>query len=193
MAIVAYRVRRLRNEPSAFPYGQRLWTELPRPFVTRPRLRAVLEPAAGQRVLEVGPGTGYYSLHAAGWISPGGSLDILDIDPRMLDHTMSRASEAGLEDVIPSRGDAGELPYPDGSFDAAYLVATLGEVPERERAIAELRRVLKPGGRLVVGEGQPDPHMVGFRTLRRLAEAGGFAFERRVGNPLGYFASFERS
>jgi ubiquinone/menaquinone biosynthesis C-methylase UbiE len=151
----------------------------------------MLRPVAGQRILEIGPGTGYYTLHAAGWISPGGSLKILDIEQRMLDHTVRKARELGLDNVIPAQGDARELPYPDSSFDAAYLVAVLGEVPERGRVLGELRRVLKPGARLVIGEGQPDPHMVGHRGLRELAQAEGLAFEGRVGNPLGYFASFK--
>jgi protein-L-isoaspartate O-methyltransferase len=76
---VALRIRRLREDPSALPYSQRLWAEIPRPFVTRARLREMLGPVGGQKVLEVGPGTGYYALHAAGWISPGGTLEILDI------------------------------------------------------------------------------------------------------------------
>jgi ubiquinone/menaquinone biosynthesis C-methylase UbiE len=189
-AILAYRVRRMRNEPSTLPYSQWLFTEFPRPFMTRSRLQKMLEPVAGQWVLEVGPGTGYYALHAARWISPGGTLEILDIEQRMLDDTMRRAGEMGIENIIPVQGNARELPYPDSFFDAAYLVATLGEVPERERVLEELRRVLKPGGRLVVGEGQPDPHMVGAHSLRKLAEAQELAFEHKIGNALGYFASF---
>ena len=188
---VALRIRRLREDPSALPYSQRLWTEFPRPFVTRARLREMLGPEGGLRVLEVGPGTGYYALHAAGWISPGGTLEILDIQQQMLDHTMRRAHKAGVENITATRGDARRLPYPDDTFDAAYLVSTLGEVPDKQRSLEELVRVLKPGGRLVVGEGQPDPHMVGLQTLKELAEAAGLDFERRTGGPLGYFAGFE--
>ena len=191
--VMAYRIRRMRDDPSALPYEQRLWTEFPRPFVTRARLREMLMLEGNERVLEVGPGTGYYALHVARWLSPGGALDILDIQQQMLEHTMRRASELGVENIIPTRGDARELPYQDNAFDAAYLVATLGEIPDQQRALKELRRVLKPGGRLVVGEGQPDPHMVGFQTLRGLAEAAGLAFEQQTGGPLGYFASFNGS
>jgi ubiquinone/menaquinone biosynthesis C-methylase UbiE len=111
----------------------------------------------------------------------------------MLDHTMRRADRLGLANIVPARADARELPYQDGSFDAAYLVATLGEVPEQGRALEELRRVLKLGGRLVVGEGLPDPHMVRFGSLRAQAEAAGLAFEHRIGGALGYFASFRAS
>ena len=106
---------------------------------------------------------------------------------------MRRARELGVENIIATQGDARELPYQGNAFDAAYLVATLGEIPDQQRALEELRRVLKPGGRLVVGEGQPDPHMVGFQTLWGLAEAAGLAFEQRIGGPLGYFASFKVS
>ena len=191
--IMAYRIRRMRDDPSALPYEQRRWTEFPRPFVTRARLREMLMLECNERVLEVGPGTGYYALHVAGWLSPGGTLEILDIQQQMLEHTMRRAHEVGMENIIATQGDARELPYQDNAFDAVYLVATLGEVPDQPRALEELRRVLKPGGRLVVGEGQPDPHMVSFQTLRRLAEVEGFAFEQRIGGPLGYFASFKVS
>lgn len=190
---LAYRALRWRNDPSACPYSQRLWVELPRPFFTRSRLREMLAPEAGQRILEIGPGTGYYALSAARWLSPGGMLEILDIQQEMLDHTMRRARERGIANIFPTLGDALELPYPDDSFDAAYLVATLGEVPDQQRALEELRCVLKPDGRLVVGEGLPDPHMVRFGTLRAQAETTGLAFERRLGGGPGYFASFKVS
>ena len=173
------------------PYGLRFSLDLPHPFVTRSRLRKILSPRPGERVLEVGPGTGYYSLHAARWLEPGGTLEILDIQEEMLDHTMRRAHALGISNIVPGQGDAQALPYPDGHFDAAYLIATLGEVPVKERALRELRRVLKPGGgRLVVGESQPDPHMVSLDKLRMLADAAGLSYEGRIGGRLGYFASF---
>jgi len=59
--------------------------------------------------------------------------------------------------ITPTRSDARELPYEDDSFDAAYLVAVLGEIPDQNAALRELARVLKPGGRLVVGELVGDP------------------------------------
>src|SRR5918992_1932926 len=104
----------------------------------------------------------------------------------MLDHTMRRARALGVPNVVPTRGDARALPYPDGRFDAAYLVATLGEVLDKGSALAELRRVLKRGGRLVVGEVLLDPHRVSFGDLRRMADAAGLGYERRVDGRLGY-------
>ena len=190
--LLAYVVRQ-RREPSACPYGQRFSLDLPHPSVTRPRLREVLAPEPGQRVLEIGPGTGYYALHAARWLEPGGTLEILDVQQEMLDHTMRRASALGISNIVPTRGDAQRLPYPDGYFDAAYLVATLGEVPDKGRALAELRRVLKSGGRLVVGEVLLDPHRVSLVELRRLAAAAGLEHELTLEGIFGYYAAFRAS
>lgn len=81
--------------------------------------------------------------------------------------------------------------YPDDLFDAAYLVITLGEIPNQQCALRELYRVLKPGGRLIIGETLPDPHWVRFELLQERAEMIGFVFERRLGKRLGYFASFQ--
>ena len=181
-----------RKHPSACPYGQRLWIEAPHPLITRNRLREILEPQPGERLLEVGPGTGYYTLDVADWISPGGQLDIFDLQQEMLDHTMRRAGARGLANISPVRGDAQALPYPDATFDAAYLTTVLGEIPDQDAALRELARVLKPGGRLVVGELFGDPHWVAPGRLRRRAEAAGLVFNRRSGTPLGYFARLDR-
>ncbi len=187
---VAVAALKVRSNPSACPYNQRFVLDLPRPFISRSRLQHLLDPAPGQQLLEVGAGTGYYSLSVAQLIQPEGVLHVLDIQQEMLDLLMRRAEEHKVSNILPTQGDAQKLPYPDDSFDGAYLVATLGEVGDKAMAIRELRRVLRPGGRLVVGESIPDPHMVGLSTLRELAAATGFTFERSLGHRLGYLASF---
>jgi ubiquinone/menaquinone biosynthesis C-methylase UbiE len=139
-------------------------------------------------VLEVGPGTGYYTLELAEWLGPGGRLEIFDIQQRMLDHTMGLVAERGLANVAATRGDARTLPYDDGDFDAVVLTTTLGEIADPDAALAEIARVLKPGGRLVVGELFGDPHYTSPAALRRRGERAGLRFEDRSGPPLGYFA-----
>ena len=166
--------------------------EAPHPLITRARLREILEPKPGERVLEVGPGTGFYTLDAAEWVKPDGEVEVLDLQQEMLDHTMRRAGERGLANVSPTRSDATSMPYEDGSFDAAFLVTVLGEIPDQDAAIRELARVLKPGGRLVVGELIGDPHYVRLGPLRLRASGAGLTYERRVGNALGYFVRFTK-
>lgn len=179
----------MRKHPSAMPYAQRFFTELPHPFIGRRRLREILEPRPGEHVLEIGPGTGYYSLSLAEWVGEEGRLEILDLRQEFLDHVFERVREQGLRNVRGTQGDAQALPYEDGVFDAGVLIAVLGEIPDQVTALSELHRVLKPGGRVVVGElFPPDPHMVPFASLRSKAESVGFEVERRVGPAFGYFA-----
>jgi SAM-dependent methyltransferase len=179
-----------RKHPSACPYGQRFWVEAPHPLITRARLREILDPQVGERMLEIGPGTGYYSLSVAEWLSPDGSLELLDVQQEMLDHTLGRAREHRVANITASLGDARALPYPEDSFDAVYLITVLGEIPDQDTALLEMRRVLRAGGRVVVGELFGDPHWVSPSSLARRAGAAGLQFERRSGTFLGYFARF---
>lgn len=180
-----------RRNPSACPYGQRFWIEAPHPFITRGRLLDVLDPRPGERLLEIGPGTGYYSLPVAERIAPdGGRLYLVDVQGEMLEHTMRRAGERGVENLSPAQADARWLPHPDRAFDAAFLVTVLGEVPDQEEALREIARVVRPGGRVVVGELLGDPHYVPYAALCERAAVAGLSAERRAGTVLGYFARF---
>ena len=178
-----------RKHPSACPYGQRFWVEAPHPLITRERLREALAPVPGERVLEVGLGTGYYSLDLAGWIAgAGGELELFDLQQEFLDHTMGRAAERGLTNLAATRGDATALPHPDESFDAVVLTAVLGEIPDGDAALREIARVLKPDGRLIVGELFGDPHFTTPGSLERRASAAGLRLIERNGPWAGYFA-----
>jgi ubiquinone/menaquinone biosynthesis C-methylase UbiE len=179
-----------RRNPSACPYNQRFWVQAPHPGITRGRLMEALALAPDERVLEIGPGTGYYTFEIAAAL-PQGQLDIFDIQQEMLQHVMREANRRGVTNVLPTHGDARELPFADDAFDAAVLVTVLGEIPDQEQALSEVARVLRPGGRLVVGEMFGDPHMVTSGKLRERARGAGLGFERRVGNPLAFFERFE--
>jgi ubiquinone/menaquinone biosynthesis C-methylase UbiE len=181
-----------RKNPSACPYSQRFFIELPHPGITRARLVEILEPRPGERVLEIGPGTGYYTFEMAGRLD-GGQVDIFDIQQEMLDHVVREANKCGVTNLLPALGDAQALPYGDASFDAAVLITVLGEIPDQDRALSEIERVLKPGGRLIVGEMMVDPHIVTSGKLRERAARAGLSFERRLGSPLAFFARLEKA
>jgi SAM-dependent methyltransferase len=179
-----------RKNPSACPYGQRFWVEAPRPIITRDRLRGVLEPQAGERILEIGPGAGYYTLDIADWVGPTGTVEIFDLQREFLDHTLSRAEERGHSNVVATQGDATRLPYPDESIDAVVLTAVLGEIPDYAEALREIRRVLRAGGRLVVGELFGDPHFTPLGVLQGQCGDASLYFEGDSGNWFGFFARF---
>jgi SAM-dependent methyltransferase len=181
----------LRTHPSPFPHAMRRLLDLPRPAHSREHLLDVLEPRDGERIVELGPGSGYYSFAVAAATGSGG-LDVLDAQQEFLDDVAGEAARRGVSNIRATLGDARSLPYADDSFDAGFLVNVLGEVPDQAACLSELARVLRPQGRLLVGESvlAGDPHMVPFGSLRRRAEESGFVLERRSGGPLAYFARF---
>jgi ubiquinone/menaquinone biosynthesis C-methylase UbiE len=170
------------------PYLLR-WTMLmPRGNQSPRHVVRALAQRPGERVLELGPGVGVHAVDVARALGPTGRLDVFDVQQPMLDAVVRRAAAEGLGNVVPSRGDAATLPYLDATFDAAYLLGVLGEIPDEQAALRELRRVLKLDGRLVVGEVIFDPDYVPPRTLARRAAAASFAVERRLGSALSYLA-----
>ena len=134
-----------RTHPSACPYSLRFVLRFPRRSLARERLLEILAPRPGERMLEIGPGTGYYSLAVAAALD-GGTLDIFDISQEFLDNVTRTARDRGIENITATQGDARSLPYGDDTFDAAFLVAVLGEIPDQDAAVRELARVLRPGG-----------------------------------------------
>jgi ubiquinone/menaquinone biosynthesis C-methylase UbiE len=179
-----------RRHTTPFPYSQRWMLDRELPGLTRARLLEILRPQPGERLLEIGPGTGLFSLPVAERLAPGGTLELLDVQQVMLDHTLQRAREAGRDNVAACCADATRLPYADGTFDGAFMMTVLGEIADQDAALAELRRVLRPGGRLVVGEFLLDWHAVPFEVLRRRARRHRLALERRLGPRASYLARF---
>jgi ubiquinone/menaquinone biosynthesis C-methylase UbiE len=176
-------------DEAPYPYkGPRSWLlDLQLPFLTNRRLDALLAVKPGDRVLEIGPGTGCQSLHVANLVAPTGQLDIVDIQQEFLDAVMERAKAKGVPGIVPTLADARELPFTDYTFDAAYVMTALGEIPDPIDTLREFRRVLKPGGRLVVGEFF-DQHYIRLITLMRRANESGFEVVRHLGVPFSYMA-----
>jgi SAM-dependent methyltransferase len=103
-------------------------------------LREALAGAPGRRLADIGGGTGNYAraLRDEGW-----DPVVIDREPAML----ARAAAKGLETI---EADAQQLPLPDASIDAAMLVSMLHHVEDQAAALAEARRILRHGGRLVL-------------------------------------------
>jgi len=135
-----------------------------------------------ERVLELGPGPGMFTPEAARRAGPQGRLIAVDIQPEMMAQVETRVREAGLTNVEAHTASAYDLPLENGSVDRAFLVTVLPEIPDQARALAELRRVLRPGGVLSITEEFYDPdYPLPTETIRRL-ETAGFAVDRRFGN-----------
>jgi len=134
--------------PSSYAH----WRRTPLGDVTeRIERELILEmagPLEGRHVLDVGCGDGAYSLAAA---EAGASVTGVDTSPEMLEAAQKRAKEQGLR-VALQVGDARSLPFSDGTFDVVLAVTVLCFIEEADGVVDEMARVVRPGGRIVVGE-----------------------------------------
>ena len=105
----------------------------------------------GDRVLDVAGGTADLSLAFARKVGPTGQVWLTDINHAMLSRGRDRVVDHGL--LLPvAQCDAEKLPFPDNHFDVVTVAFGLRNMTHKDQAIAEMRRVLKPGGRLLVLE-----------------------------------------
>jgi demethylmenaquinone methyltransferase/2-methoxy-6-polyprenyl-1,4-benzoquinol methylase len=108
---------------------------------------------AGQRVLDLASGTGDLAARLAGLVGPDGLVLMSDINAAMLAQGRDRLLDAGrVGNVRFAQIDAESLPFPDASFDCVTIGFGLRNVTHKELALAEMRRVLRPGGRALVLE-----------------------------------------
>jgi len=118
------------------------------------RARAVdaAELRHGDAALDVCCGTGDLTLELARRVGPGGRVIGSDFSERMLEVARAKPVGAGAASPAFEWADALELPYEDGSFDAVTVGFGVRNLADLDRGIAEMRRVLRPGGRLVILE-----------------------------------------
>jgi ubiquinone/menaquinone biosynthesis C-methylase UbiE len=111
-------------------------------------VRKALGATPGDAILDVGCGPGFFELELLDEVGPEGS--IVGIDASGASIAVARSRSAGHDNVAFHEADATELPLGDAEFDRAFSVQVLEYVPDVDAALAELRRVLRPGGRVLV-------------------------------------------
>ena len=104
----------------------------------------------GERVLDLGCGTGLPSLALAARVRTNGQVTAIDVSPEMLDAARKNATKGGLHNMVFRETSADSLDFEDASFDVVSCACLLMFRPEPDRTVAGARRVLKQGGRLAV-------------------------------------------
>jgi ubiquinone/menaquinone biosynthesis C-methylase UbiE len=141
-------------------------------FAVKQALIAQARLQPGQRVLDVGCGTGTLTLLIK-HTHPDAEVYGLDVDPQVLDIARRKAEQAG-ETIVLQQGTATRLPYPDGTYDCVFASLMLHHLAreEKRKALAEAFRVLRPGGGLHVADfgKPPDATMWLISLVARWAE-----------------------
>lgn len=168
-------------------------------------LRRMLQPAdqiiersgieEGMRVLELGCGSGAYTTFVARAVGAEGAVATLDIQAAMLaqlERKLDQPENRDIQNVSLHEGAATALPFDGASFDLVYAITVMPEIPDQERAWAEVRRVLKPGGILAVTEFLPDPDYPLRSTTVKRGEGAGFEVDGVYGNLWTYTVRFRK-
>lgn len=145
------------------------------------------------RVLEVGCGSGAFVTFVARAVGKTGKVYAFDIQPKMLkqlEAKLKRSENRDIKNIELILGSAYELPFGDNSLDVVYMVTVLQEIPDKKKALKEIRRVLKPGGILAVTEFLPDPDYPLKSTTIKIGKEAGFIFVQALGNFWNYTVRF---
>jgi ubiquinone/menaquinone biosynthesis C-methylase UbiE len=161
------------SDPRAFIHFVDTLNSLPDVQAIKERMILRLRLRPGQRVLDVGCGAGDDARRLAQLVGPSGQAVGVDFSQAMVDEARARAAGSGLP-VEFHQGNATALDLPDGAFDAARCERLLLHVPDAAAAVAEMVRVTRPGGRVVVFDGDFDTIVIDHPDLvltRRLMTA----------------------
>jgi ubiquinone/menaquinone biosynthesis C-methylase UbiE len=146
-------------------------------------------------ILDLGCGSGAFTLPAARVVGEQGKVYALDIQPamlRQLERRLARQRNHDIGNVELKKASAYELPFPDESLDLVMSVAAFHEIPDKPRALREVKRVLKKSGTLALTELILDPDYPLAATTIKEGEAAGFTLETKKGNFWDYTVRFKK-
>ncbi len=149
----------------------------------------------GMTLMDLGCGSGAFTTFVARAVGEQGKVYAVDIQPamlRQLEHKLARAENQSIKNVKMKQSSAYELPFEDRALDLVYMVTVLQEIPDRGRALREIRRILKPGGILAVTEFLPDPDYPLRSTTIKICQREGFVLNANLGNLWNYTARFKK-
>lgn len=142
----------------------------------------------GMTVVDLGCGSGYFSLPAARLVGEAGRVYGVDLYQELLDLCRQRAEEQGIGNFVPVLAEEVRVPLPGGEADAVLAVNVLHEFEDLQSSLFEMRRLLKPEGRLLVVDwqkvememGPPVHARIAPQEARELLERGGFTTIKTV-------------
>jgi ubiquinone/menaquinone biosynthesis C-methylase UbiE len=147
----------------------------------------------GMFILEIGPGSGTFTFEVAEHVGDAGRVHAIDIQESIVNALSEKVEEKGVKNVDVRQASAYDLPFSNGYFDRVFMVTVLGEIPDKRKALLEIKRVLKDEGLLAIGEFLPDPDYPRKSTVTGWCHDSGFELNEQFGNWLHYLLTFEKS
>jgi ubiquinone/menaquinone biosynthesis C-methylase UbiE len=181
----------LRPYPLPHQFAGLLDLPLRRQYLDPGEVLGMYGVSSGMALLDVGCGTGIFTVEMARMLGDQGHVHAVDIQPFMIERTRARVASAGIEHLVQLHQlGVYDLPLRDDTIDLAILISTLGEILDKPAALSELRRVLKPGARLGVSDELLFTTYLLSGSTRRWVEDAGFRFIAKTGSPLCYHMVF---
>jgi ubiquinone/menaquinone biosynthesis C-methylase UbiE len=149
----------------------------------------------GMCILEVGCGSGAFTDFIARKVGNNGKVYAADIQSEMLEQLKKKLmhfENKDIKNVTLINCDACKMPFKDSVFDLVSMVAVLQEIPDNNKALKEIKRVLKPQGTLAITEFIPDPDYPLKSTTIEQCENAGFFFDKVEGNFINYTVCFKK-
>ena len=148
---------------------------------------------AGMKVLEVGPGPGTFTIEAAKRVGIQGEVVVVDIQPRIISRLDRRLQREGISNATTKVASANNLPLTDNTFDRVFMVAVLGEIPNKDKALSEARRVLKDSGLVAMGEVLIDPDYPRQKSVIRWCRDAGLQLVSTHEGFMQYVLTFKKA
>ncbi len=146
----------------------------------------------GMVVLEIGPGPGTFTVEAARKTEEG-VVCAVDIQLSIIQRLCWSLRKKNITNVALYVASAYDLPFLDKIFDRIFMIAVVAEIPDRNKALHEMHRVLKEDGLLAVGEFLPDPDYPRRKTVIQWCTNAGFELVNSYGGILHYVLTFRKS
>ncbi len=150
----------------------------------------------GMQVLEIGCGSGALTTFVARAVGNKGNVYALDIQPKMLQQLENKLSQPENRDITNIKlieSSAYDLPFDDNSLDLVFMITVFGEIPDQNKALQEIKRVLKPGGILAITEMFLDPDYLLKSTVTKKGRKAGFILDEISGSFWDYTIRFKNN
>jgi len=152
-----------------------------------------INPRPGMNVVEIGCGSGLYTVAVAKAIQPDGMVYAVDIQEGMLEKLRDRMEREDIGNITPVLADAeGQIPLEDGIADAVFSVAVMPEIPDPVKAMDQVRRLMTEDGVFAEAEFLLDPDFPLRRTVVKWAREAGLILDRQIGSAFRYVLVFRK-